>query len=260
MLKHLCSAGRILLAASISLVLLPIQTPAVVVDLVNGNSGSINGAEFVWTGSQPTGTGYIEPFLRVQRTGVERGYNTSYGTPWDTKAGKWTHELRYSDLLDTKTINGVEYIQFLLDINEQKSGDTSLLALDDVKIFTTPTLVTSPTANASTLQNGGILGTLRYDLDGGGDNRVDLDYSRNPGSGAGDMWMYIPQSYFAGVNPNDYVYFYSKFGGEGYASGAGFEEWAIVPEPATILAGALLVAGLFWRERNRFAKLFLRPA
>src|SRR5688572_14480065 len=101
MLNQVRFFGRGILLLTVGGLLLPSQSPAAVVDLITGNSGSINGAQFVWTDSQPTGTGYIEPFLRIQRTGVEQGYNTSYGRPWDTKDGKWTHELRYGDLLDT---------------------------------------------------------------------------------------------------------------------------------------------------------------
>ena len=61
-----------------------------VVDLTGSNgSGTINGAQFVFTTPQPTGTGVIEPFLRLENSPVEQGYNTSGGTPFDDKAGPW---------------------------------------------------------------------------------------------------------------------------------------------------------------------------
>ena len=51
---------------------------ATVVDLTgNNNSGTANGAEFDYTPAQPTGTGVIEPFLRLQADPTEQGYNTS---------------------------------------------------------------------------------------------------------------------------------------------------------------------------------------
>ena len=44
---------------------------ATIVDLINGNSGTINGAIFDYTNAQPTGTGFINSFLRVQKDGTE---------------------------------------------------------------------------------------------------------------------------------------------------------------------------------------------
>src|SRR2546423_6112137 len=72
---------------------------ATVVDLTGSNeSGTINGAQFIFTTPQPTGTGVIQPFLRVENTPVEQGYNTSGGTPFDDKTGPWTHNLTFGDL------------------------------------------------------------------------------------------------------------------------------------------------------------------
>jgi hypothetical protein len=53
---------------------------AIVVNLANSNEGTINGAIFQFTQPQPTGTGVINPFLRLHGTGnqgEEQGYNTS---------------------------------------------------------------------------------------------------------------------------------------------------------------------------------------
>src|SRR5919206_2867569 len=84
---------------------------ATIVDLTgSNNTGSINGAQFAFTTQQPTGTGVIQPFLRVQNTPTEQGYNTSGGTPFDDKAGIWTHDIQFSDLKTTAvTINGTSY-------------------------------------------------------------------------------------------------------------------------------------------------------
>ena len=76
---------------------------ATVVDLTGSNdSGTINGAQFVFTTPQPTGTGVIQPFLRLENSPVEQGYNTSGGTPFDDKAGPWTHDLTFGDLQNTQ--------------------------------------------------------------------------------------------------------------------------------------------------------------
>src|SRR5947207_13622021 len=51
---------------------------------------------FQFTQPQPTGTGYIDPLLRVQANGTEQGYNTSGGTPLDDKGGLCTHDITIS--------------------------------------------------------------------------------------------------------------------------------------------------------------------
>ena len=80
---------------------------ATVVDLTGSNdSGTINGAQFVFTTPQHTGTGVIQPFLRLENSPVEQGYNTSGGTPFDDKAGPWTHDLTFGDLQNTQVTFG----------------------------------------------------------------------------------------------------------------------------------------------------------
>jgi len=61
----------------------------------------------------------IEPFLRIENTPAEQGYNTSNGTPVDDKAGPWTHDLTLGELQNTKvTLNRISYFKLLLDVNE----------------------------------------------------------------------------------------------------------------------------------------------
>src|SRR5437762_6319466 len=192
---------------------------ATIVDLTGSNdSGSINGAQFVFTTPQPTGTGVIQPFLRVENTPTEQGYNTSGGTPFDDKAGPWTHDLTFGDLQNTQvTLGGVSYFKLLLDVNEP-GGSKSLISLDQLQFYTS-------TVGSQTTTNVGSLGTLRYTF-GSGD-RVILDASRNHGSGSGDMYAYIPTSDFASSKTSDFVYLYAHFGSTD-ASQAGFEEWTLV--------------------------------
>jgi hypothetical protein len=221
-----------------------------IIDLIENDSGSANGALYTWTSTQPTGTGVMNTFLRVQNRGTEQGYNHSLGgqSPWDTKAGIHTHDIQMQDLV-IATISGVDYFQFLLDINESSGHDNEFLSLDNVQIYTRDGAITSADEGFSHL------GDLRFNSDVGadGDTTVNLDYSLNSGSGSGDMFLYVPTSLFAGTAPSDFVYFYSQFGNT-LASDAGFEEWGllpgageampVVPEPASMVlfgTGLLLV-------------------
>lgn len=213
----------LLIAATAGGLLTSVSVEGTTVDLTgSNNSGTINGALFTYTDQQPTGTGVIDPFLRLQDAAREQGYNTSGGTPLDTKAGIYTHDITFADLSSsTATINGVLYYTVLLDVNEA-DGKKSLLSLDQLQFYTSST-------GSQTTTNVSSLGTLRYTFNPG--DYVLLDYARNSGSGSGDMFAYIPASYFAGTLQTDFVYLYSEFGYTASAdanSEAGFEEWALI--------------------------------
>jgi len=209
-----------LLLPIVSFVVLSVAASGEVVDLTGtNNTGRINRAEFDWTPEQPTGTGLIQPFLRVQANTTEQGYNTSGGTPFDEKSGPWTHDLQLSDLKLVQ-IGKVMYYEFLLDINEP-GGSKSLITLDRLEFYTS-IIPSQTTTDVSSL------GTLRWSLDYREDSYILLDAARNHGSGSGDMYAYIPVKAFAGALPSDYVYMYVRFGDlVGATSEGGFEEWAV---------------------------------
>jgi hypothetical protein len=199
---------------------------AIVVNLANSNEGTINGAIFQFTQPQPTGTGVINPFLRLHGTGnqgFEQGYNTSgRPVPMDQITDpNFTRNITFSDLQSTTVaLNGTEYFRILLDVNEP-GGNKSLITLDSLQLYTSA-------QGSQTTSNVATLGTLRYNLDLGGNNSVIIDASRNNGSGSGDVYIYIPTANFAGTAPTDFVYLYAAFGSaDGDATG-GFEEFALV--------------------------------
>ncbi|HSH38960.1 MAG TPA: hypothetical protein VK993_09255 [Chthoniobacterales bacterium] len=236
--------GKSIFALGLTAALVASTANAVVVDLSNSDSGTINGARFDVIFQQPTGTGVIDPFLRIQGTGnagEEQGYNTSgRPTAFDEKTDpNFTRNITFSDLQSTTTtLNGITYFQILLDVNEP-NGSKSLITLDSLQLYTSA-------QGSQTTSNVSSLGTLRYDLDAGGDNSVIIDASRNSGSGSGDIYIYIPTANFAGTSPSDFVYLYAAFGqAEGDAQG-GFEEFALVQNitPIPELSSFFPIVGL----------------
>jgi PEP-CTERM motif-containing protein len=216
-----------------------------------GASGFINGAFFQQVPDQSTGTGVIDPFVRLSTNdNCEQGYGTSgRPLPFDENSSlTFTHNLLLSDI-PVINLNGTDYLQFLLDINQ--TGDNPLLSLDQIKIYQSNTADITST-------NLGDLGTQVFDLDAAGDAWINLDFSLNSGSGSGDMFAYIPTSLFSNKT---YVYFFSRFGEE-FNQNDGFEEWALlntdgslhiqfVPEPATyLMLGPALLALGFWRRKR----------
>ena len=224
--------ARWVVAAIAATALLPSSARADSLSLTSpGAVVTANGALFYQANPQPTGTGFIDPFVRIQRTGTESGYNTDGQIEFDTKdqgGHNWTHSLPLSTLQAT-TINGVQYYQFLLDINEAANDTKRLLSLNEVQIYL------GDSGSLTGFKDGiGFAGHSKpvYDLDGAGDKTIELDYKLNSGSGSGDMFLYVPTSLFTQYNTNKYsfVYLYSAFG-QPNGSDAGFEEWAAVKKP-----------------------------
>ena len=196
----------------------------------DGAEAILNGAIFRENDIGPTGSGVLDPFVRIHRTGsdpeIEQGYNTS-GRPLafdENSSPTFTHDLSLSTV-PIFNINGTLYREFVLDINQ--TGKKPLLSLDQVKIFLSNNGdFADPSTDLSTL------GTLIWDLDSDlvspdTDRWVKMNYGLNSGSGSGDVRMFIPNSLFD--DSYQYVYLYSKFGVQGgsYVNNDGFEEWAV---------------------------------
>src|SRR6266581_1698252 len=127
-----------LTATAVTVKVIDVTTP--------GSSGTANGATFSFADPQPTGTGYIDPFLREQNTGTELGVNTSIKAQtvdntilYDNKDPvNYTHDLAVSTLLN---LNG--FYKFALDANQVANGTISLVRF---QLFVSDTAFTDATA------------------------------------------------------------------------------------------------------------------
>jgi hypothetical protein len=222
-----------------------------------------------------SGTGVFQPYLSIQKTGLEEGMGTDAIGQFDNKrmgnpsaTDGWTHSITVGDLYQSSA----GMYEFLIDLNEPHNAN-SKITLNQIEIYIASSVCGACSAEmwgygTASDWSGGTLGTLVYRLDdpdsmGIQDYNVLMDYSLWHGQGQNvDTLVNVPMS-LGGFNPDDYVYTYWQFGDAdgivgGVPSNSGFEEIIVryqsVPEPATIfLLGAGLV-GLAGFGRKRFKK------
>jgi len=207
----------------------------------------------------------LDPFLRVSANDpVENGIST------DTKKvlnndDAWTKALLLS-MVPVIQQGGVNYREFLLDINQTNSNP--LLSLDEVKLFLTSTPNITSYVDGG-LTGGGTLNGIAYNAYSGsgsrigtmvfsqGDNIVELNYSLEAGSGKPDMTLLVPDSVFGSPGDPEYcgyaqpgcntwMGFYSQFGGwngtdisgtdSTWPNNDGFEEWATILRPVVLVS------------------------
>jgi len=233
------SLSALLIAAAA--LLLATSAHATIVDLTTSAnaSGDINGALFFASDQQAAGTGFIDPFLRVQASPTEQGYNTDGGFPFDDKN---PHNFQHSVLLSSLmqfNLNGTEYFKFTLDAN-QSGASNHTFTMTQLQIYTANSGSLLPTSlNA----DGTIaLGSLVYNMNAGGTTNTVVTTAT--GSGKYDAVVYVPVSLF---NLSDkFVYLF--FAGQG---NGGFEEWNAatevnpIPEASTFFPIIGLLAAVF---------------
>lgn len=253
-------------------------TPPLSGSIVGSTTGGTATAVYTTNLSQPTGSGVIDPFVRINPGGsaiVEQGFNTDFrpliGDLADVdNTATFTHSVKVNEFgtLINPLGDGINYVRFLLDINESNGQNEELLVMNEFRVYT----AASPNLNT----NAAVFGShLIYNMRGNDPNNgVLLDYNNNSGSGSGDLYVYVPAALFAGLG-NQYLYLYSKFGDNAasgslpaldtdYRASDGYEEWARVsgdgggtgneiPEPSQFL-GILAIGGFsavqYWRRRR----------
>lgn len=193
-------------------------TDSVILDLTNPvvqNKGLLtdtlgNTVLFALT-SFPGGSGNSNPFLRLKAaegSTVQRGYNTG-GTPdFDTqKTGTAPILLNKLPLV---TIDNTKYYKFRIDLNESNSNPQ--ISLTKLQVFQSP-LPNLTGYNFDTEELAGLSPVINLN------RTVLMDASLNPGSGVGDVLVYLPQQAFTG---NPYIYTYAEF----QDADSGFEEFS----------------------------------
>ncbi|MEA3502769.1 MAG: hypothetical protein U9R47_08345, partial [Actinomycetota bacterium] len=133
-------AGMMLIAGVASAMINDIDDINVEVpDRTTSASATMTNAIVWYYGDQDTthgsaGTGVIESFVRLQAKGTESGYNTDGALELDTKAGKWTHSIKVSEI-PTVEIEERLYWEFFADINEDNKKPK--ISLNEFELWVT---------------------------------------------------------------------------------------------------------------------------
>ena len=237
------------LALAAAAALLPSSASAIIIDLTatpTSAGASVTTSDgVVWsqTDQQPTGTGVIKPFLRIQDSSspagrVTEGYNTSIAPlPMDDlgTADQWVHNVLFATV-DTSS----GFVKLLLDANQ--TGSNPALTLSKLVVWRSNAADNTATSLAQLTAQ---LGTPAYNMDASlGDSQVNLavqntnGFDANNGSGSGDLYVNIPASKFTGTGA--YLVLYSEFGdgsNPNYYNNDGYEEWAVKTGPQSVPDG-----------------------
>jgi len=226
------------------------------------NSANVTGGTFIvastYTGN--SGTGNLDPFLQLQMNGAERAYNTALNGSTNPNGGNLDEKPGSTVLtlgnIPVVTIGGVQYREFILDINQVGNG---IISLNQVQIFShtgdmkaTSLVDATPTTEAIIGFTGA---TEVFKLNNSPVTSASLEVliDSGNGSGSGDMYLYVLNSAFGAATNSTNVILFSQFGKPPGTdeSTSGLEEGAVreggsppppaVPEPGTI---ALALTGL----------------
>jgi len=231
-------------AASVALALVS-DTGTYDITVQNNNSSagplslSPSGGSVEYIGSsasnQASGTGLFDPFVRLQGSPSEKGYNTDGAVDFDTKSGTWTHAIKVNAIpvvdCDGTGPGTATCWELFNDINETNS--TKRISLNVVEVWFTTNASLVGYVDPTGFPAGA---TKEYEFNGD-----ILINDVNQGSGRGDLRYLIPTAGHT-WNANTYFVLYSKwgvtpssttanFGTGGWESDGGFEEWKVRKAP-----------------------------
>ena len=155
-----------------------------------------------------SGTGNYNSFLRLQNKPGEEGFNTDDPQEADNKDGIWTHSMLVSSFV-VVVIDGVEYYEVRLDLNEGNAEGDPPITLEELRLF-----YSAAPADGDDFDDDFIGLTEVFNLTG---SLALTDI--NTGSGTDDYRFLIRADLFP--DKNAYFTLYSQFSG----TDGGFEEW-----------------------------------
>jgi len=192
-----------------------------------------------YQGTTFTGTVAFIPFLRLQGTSTEHGFNTDFRPLPPDAVSTTTRSITlgsFGPRILTDATGAYRYYTLFVDVNESSTSGDNYLSLDSLIVYSVPAAGGGALSTRAAIESAG---TVRYDMDQPADQTVLMDGNLVPGSGAGDLEIDIPASRFDGVGAGDFIYTYLSFGHVGtvstrkYGTSGGFEELRAYPPPAT---------------------------
>jgi uncharacterized repeat protein (TIGR01451 family) len=186
--------------------------------------------------NQASGTGLFDPFVRLQGSPTEKGYNTGGAVAFDTKSGTWTKAIKVNAIpivdCDGTGPGTATCWELFNDINESNTAKRISLNVVEVWFTTNANLVgyVDPT--------GFPAGTATKEYEFNGDILIN---DVNQGSGRGDLRYLIPTAGHTWTADTYFVLYSewgttssstnSNFGTGGWGSEGGFEEWKVRKTP-----------------------------